>query len=94
MQYLAHTALIFPVQDFATGHFKHVHFLDMGEAFLANAQSNAWAHATAEPRQDINEMFMPDAQHPSAAGMRIIAAVLEPLVSRLVSEASLDVGSI
>ena len=37
---------------------------------------------------------MPDAQHPSAAGMRIIAAELEPLVSRLVSEASLDVESI
>ena len=47
----------FLAQDFAAGHFKHVHFLDMGKAFLANAQSNAWAHATAEPRQDINEMF-------------------------------------
>ena len=84
----------FLAQDFAAGHFKHVYFLDMGKAFLANAQSNAWAHATAEPRQDINEMFMPDAQHPSAAGMRIIAAELEPLVSRLVSEASQDAESI
>ena len=88
------SALTSLTQDFAVGHFKHVHFLDMGPAFLADAQSNAWAHATAEPRQDINEMFMPDAQHPSAAGMRIIAAELEPLVSRLVSEANTDVGSI
>ena len=58
------------------------------------AHYNAWARATTEPQQGINEMSMPDGQHPSAVGMRIIAAELEPLVSRLVSEASIDIGPI
>ncbi len=39
-------------------------------------------------------MYMPDAQHPSAAGMRIIAAELEPLVRRLVSAAPVGMDAI
>ena len=82
------------MQNFAAGHPRHSHYLDLGASFLTSPSSNAWANATATTRQEINEMFMPDAQHPSAAGMRIIAAELEPLVSRLVSEADADMDTI
>ncbi|CAL8463966.1 g3501 [Coccomyxa elongata] len=69
-------------------HPGHVHVEDYGAAFLTSRASNVWAsNSTVAVRQEINEMFMPDALHPSAAGMRLIAGKLEPLVSRLVSEA-------
>ncbi len=76
------------LQAVAGEHPGHVHVEDYGAAFLSSRASNVWAsNATAAVRQEINEMFMPDALHPSAAGMRLIAGKLEPLVSRLVSEA-------
>lgn len=82
------------LRDFADENPEHVHFMDMSESFLVRPSSDGWANVTAATKQEINEMFMPDAQHPSAAGMRIIAAELEPLVSRLISEAPADMGSI
>ena len=81
-------------QDFAAEEPDYVHFLDLSASFLVRPSSEIWANATANTRQEINEMFMPDAQHPSAAGMRIIAAELEPLVRRLVSAAQVDMDTV
>ena len=76
------------VQAAAGEHPGHVYVEDYGAAFLTSRAANVWqGNSTAVVRQEINEMFMPDALHPSAAGMRLIAGKLEPLVSRLVSEA-------
>ncbi|BDA49069.1 probable platelet-activating factor acetylhydrolase IB subunit beta at C-terminar half [Coccomyxa sp. Obi] len=76
------------LQAIAGEHPGHVHVKDYGAAFLTSRAANVWqSNSTAAVRQEINEMFMPDALHPSAAGMRLIAGKLEPLVSRLVSEA-------
>jgi lysophospholipase L1-like esterase len=76
------------VQDFAAKYPEQVQYVDYGEAFLAQRPSNAWlANGTAPQKMEINEAYMPDALHPSAAGMRIIAEKLEPLVSRLLGEA-------
>ncbi len=80
-------------QGYAEEESEHIHFLDLSASFLVRPSSEIWANATADTRQEINEMFMPDAQHPSAAGMRIIAAELEPLVRRLVSTAPIDMDS-
>ena len=81
-------------QDFATDHPEHVHFMDLSASFLVRPASEIWANATDTARQEINETFMPDAQHPSAPGMRIVAAALEPLVRRLVSAAPDDMDAI
>ena len=81
-------------QEFAAEEPEHVHFLDLSASFLVKPANEIWANATANTRQEINEMYMPDAQHPSAAGMRIIAAELEPLVRRLVSAAPTGMDAI
>lgn len=76
------------LQELAAEDPSYVHFVDYGEAFLALHASNAWQTNTTAPlKKEINEAYMPDALHPSAAGMRIIADRLEPLISKLVSEA-------
>ena len=80
-------------QGFSEEFPEHVQFLDLSASFLVRPASEVWANATAAPVQEINETFMPDAQHPSAAGMRIIAAELEPLVRRLVSAAPIDMDT-
>ncbi len=68
-----------------------MHYADFGAAFLSHLASNAWGTKDSAPvRQEINEAFMPDAQHPSAAGMRVLAQSLEPLIARLVAEAATD----
>ena len=86
-------------QAFVASHPKHADYLDLGANFLSRPASDAWISANVNSntdpsvrpsRQEINEMFMPDAQHLSAAGMRIITAGLEPLVTRLVGEAEAD----
>ena len=91
------------LQAFAASHPKHVHYADMGAKFLSQSASDVWIKTNVNsntdasarpPQQEINEMFMPDAQHPSSAGMRIIAAGLEPLVTRLVGEAEADIDTI
>ncbi len=61
---------------------------DYGTAFLTKRPAVVWAaNSTAPVREEINEMYMPDALHPSAPGMRLIAGKLEPLISRLLGEA-------
>lgn len=82
------------MQGFSAEEPEHVHFLDLSALFLVKPASGIWANATADTRQEINEMFMPDAQHPSAAGMRMIAAELEPLVRRLIIAAQVDMDTI
>lgn len=57
----------------------HLHFLDIGQAFLSETLDG--------DRFEIKETLMPDSMHPSAVGMRIIATRLEPLVSQLVASA-------
>lgn len=77
-------------QAFAAEHAGHVRYVDYGAAFLTKRPSNVWGtsnSSTTPVREEINEMYMPDALHPSAAGMRLIAAKLEPLISELVAEA-------
>ena len=82
------------MQDFSAEQPEHVHFLDLSASFLVRPAREIAANVTANTRREINEMFMPDAQHPSAAGMRMIAAELEPLVRRLVSTALADMDTI
>jgi lysophospholipase L1-like esterase len=75
-------------QAVAEEHPQHVFYEDYGTAFLTKRPATVWQNnSTAPVREEINEMYMPDALHPSAAGMRLIAGKLEPLVSRLVAEA-------
>ena len=82
------------MQDFSAEHPDHVHYMDLSASFLVRPASEIWANATDTVRQEINETFMPDAQHPSAPGMRVIAAELEPLVQRLVSRTPDDMDTL
>ena len=64
-------------QEWAADNSGYAHFMDLGQGFLST-----------EPvagKFEVKEALMPDSLHPSAVGMRIVAAQLEPLISDLIN---------
>ena len=74
-----HVHVRFPPQAWAEAHTGFAHYADFGRGFLSQEAVGG--------RYEVKEALMPDSLHPSAVGMRIIAAQLEPLVGRLVQAA-------
>ena len=75
--YIYKTLNNYILQAWAAESAGFAHFLDLGAGFLS-----------AEPvagKLEVKEALMPDSLHPSAVGMRIVAAQLEPLVAGLVA---------
>ncbi|BDA51571.1 probable platelet-activating factor acetylhydrolase IB subunit beta [Coccomyxa sp. Obi] len=64
------------LEEFAKANPDFAHYADFGKAFLSDEVVGG--------RYEVKEALMPDSFHPSAAGMRIIASQLEPIVAALV----------